>query len=601
MIVDLHAHYPMHLVPRGERSVVELVASAPGRARILDVVRAWMLRTASRVGNYESLSSGPRVTVPGLKAGGVGVALSVLISPFDEMDLTLRYGSPPLDRYFPTLLRQLDDTEREVGELFPDQATIALTPAQMDAAIEAGRVALVHCVEGGFHLGSTPEKVDRAVTELARRGVAYITLAHLFWRSVAANEPAIPFLPDRVYRMLFPQPGVGLSELGRAAIRAMVRERVLIDLSHMNGAALRETFALLDDLDPERQVPVIASHVGYRFGRQKYNLDAATIERIAQRGGVIGVILSEHQAADGLRRPRTSSLGESLEVVFRHLDRIREITGSHRHAAIGSDHDGFIKPTLAGLMDSASLGRLDGPLTDRYGVTDARLILSGNALRLLRTHWGPVSDATTLVPEPATLRDGSPLLVRAVQDDDKELIAAGFEKLSPQSRYRRFFAPLERLTSQDLAYLTELDHHDHEAMIGIDPGSGDAIGVARYVRAADPTEAEVAVVVADAWQNRGVATALLERLGLRARHEGVTHFVALVMSDNEQALDLFRHLSPEGSEPRRSASGHLEVVIDIPEPGRIGESRLGSALRAAARGLSMSPWRVFRSRTAGRD
>jgi microsomal dipeptidase-like Zn-dependent dipeptidase len=391
VIVDLHAHYPMHLVPWGEGSVVELVRSAPGRARMLDIVRARVLTTASRVGNYESLASGPRVTVPGLKAGGVGVALSVLISPFDEMDLTLRYGSPPLDRYFPTLLRQLDDTEREVSELFADQATIARTPAQMDAAIEAGKIALVHCVEGGFHLGSTPEKVDRAVAELARRGVAYITLAHLFWRSVTANAPAIPFLPDRAYRMLFPQPGVGLSDLGRAAIRAMVREHVLIDLSHMNGAALRETFALLDELDPERQIPVIASHVGYRFGNQEYNLDAATIERIAQRGGVVGVILSEHQAADGIQRRRTRSLEDSLEVVFRHLDRIAEITGAHRHAAIGSDHDGFIKPTLAGLVDSASLGRLTGPLVDRYGDADAALILSGNALRLLRDHWGPAT------------------------------------------------------------------------------------------------------------------------------------------------------------------------------------------------------------------
>ena len=76
------------------------------------------------------------------------------------------------------------------------------------------------------------------------------------------------------------------------------------------------------------------------------------------RGGVIGLILAEHQATDGLRWRRTGSLEDSLEVVFRHIDRMHEITGSHRHAAIGSDLDGFIKPTLAGLDDASRLGTL---------------------------------------------------------------------------------------------------------------------------------------------------------------------------------------------------------------------------------------------------
>ena len=55
----------------------------------------------------------------------------------------------------------------------------------------------MHCIEGGFHLGATPEEVTAHVHELADRGVAYITLAHLFWRRVATNAPALPFLPTR--------------------------------------------------------------------------------------------------------------------------------------------------------------------------------------------------------------------------------------------------------------------------------------------------------------------------------------------------------------------------------------------------------------------
>jgi microsomal dipeptidase-like Zn-dependent dipeptidase len=102
---------------------------------------------------------------------------------------------------------------------------------------------------------------------------------------------------------------------------------------------------------------------------------------------VIGLLLAEHQLTDGVRLRRTRSVEDSLEVVFRHIDRIREITGSHSHAAIGSDLDGFVKPTVAGLEDAAKLAALRRALTERYEAADAELIASGNALRLLRSHW----------------------------------------------------------------------------------------------------------------------------------------------------------------------------------------------------------------------
>jgi RimJ/RimL family protein N-acetyltransferase len=188
------------------------------------------------------------------------------------------------------------------------------------------------------------------------------------------------------------------------------------------------------------------------------------------------------------------------------------------------------------------------------------------------------------------------LLIRPVRADDKRRLAQAFERLSPETRYRRFFAPVEALSSQDLRYLTEVDHRDHEALVAVNPENGAIIGVARYVRSDDPVEAEVAVVVGDPWQGRGVATALLQELVGRAREEGIDHFVALVMSDNTDALELFRNLAPGGAETRRSASGHTELVMALPDPDRIGESTLGRALRAAAAGLRINPWSVFRDR-----
>jgi GNAT superfamily N-acetyltransferase len=179
----------------------------------------------------------------------------------------------------------------------------------------------------------------------------------------------------------------------------------------------------------------------------------------------------------------------------------------------------------------------------------------------------------------AELRDGPTILIRPIEPDDKASILRGFENLSPESRYRRFFAPLERLSKRDLAYLTEVDHHDHEALIAHST-DGEPLGVVRYVRSGDPEKAEVAVVVVDHWQGRGVATALLTRLVERARAEGVRVFTATTLSDNRDALNLMRSLG----EPRQVApiSTTLELEIELPRRG-LGK-RLREALREAAAG-----------------
>ncbi len=197
--------------------------------------------------------------------------------------------------------------------------------------------------------------------------------------------------------------------------------------------------------------------------------------------------------------------------------------------------------------------------------------------------------------ESVILSDGEEILIRPIHADDKSLITAGFDRLSPETRYRRFFAPLDRLTEQDLRYLTEVDHHDHEALVGLDPKDGSIVGVARFIRSDDPLEAEVAVVVDDPWQGRGVASALLERLIERARDEGIDHFIALLLSENADAIELFRHIAPGGSWVRPSASGNTEMLIDIPEPGSFRGSKLARVLRETARSAPVvNPWRVFR-------
>jgi microsomal dipeptidase-like Zn-dependent dipeptidase len=155
----------------------------------------------------------------------------------------------------------------------------------------------------------------------------------------------------------------------------------------MTEHAIDASLSLLDGIDPHRRVPLVATHSGYRFGDQQYMLCARHIEAIARRGGVIGLIVAEHQACDGLRSAHTNSLEDSVEVLSRHVDRIHELTGSHDHVAIGSDFDGFIKPTLAGLDELPDMAALERALIDRYGAEDGHKIASGNLLRLLHEYW----------------------------------------------------------------------------------------------------------------------------------------------------------------------------------------------------------------------
>ena len=296
------------------------------------------------------------------------------------------YGSPPESGYFAGLLQDLEAVEAEVAGHGADVIRLVHDGAELEQALSDGATALVHGVEGGFSLGDGTDEIERNVATLAGRGVAYITLAHLLYRQVATNSSAFPFLSDAWYRRILPQPeGGGLTDRGAAALRAMVRHGVLLDISHMREDALRETFALLDELDPDCKVPVLASHVGYRFGKQEYMLDEATILQVKRRDGLIGLILAQHQLNDGLRK-KTASFDESRAVLFAHIDKIAALTGGYRHLAIGTDFDGFIKPTLSGLEGMGDLAKLERALEEKYR-ENARLIASENVLRVLRRIW----------------------------------------------------------------------------------------------------------------------------------------------------------------------------------------------------------------------
>jgi microsomal dipeptidase-like Zn-dependent dipeptidase len=166
-----------------------------------------------------------------------------------------------------------------------------------------------------------------------------------------------------------------------------VENHILIDVTHMSTDSLNVTLDLLDEknVDPERNVPVVATHSAYRFGKLEYNLSDPHIRRIGQRKGVIGLIACDHYITDGLRG-KTKTLDDSLEVLRRHIDKIASLTDGYDCIGIGSDLDGFIKPSLTGLEFPKGYEAMWAYLSRHYSDDIADKIFKRNAMRLL-SYW----------------------------------------------------------------------------------------------------------------------------------------------------------------------------------------------------------------------
>jgi len=138
------------------------------------------------------------------------------------------------------------------------------------------------------------------------------------------------------------------------------------------------------------------------------------------------------------------------------------------------------------------------------------------------------------------LRDGGVVQVRPVKPEDSDGLNGLFEASSTESRRQRFFRDRDALTPEELAYFSTVDYQRRMAFVALH--EDDIIGVGRYdVLDDEPTSAEVAFLVADAHQGRGLAAQLLADLTAYARRHGVTAFKAFVLADNRAMLRVFRN------------------------------------------------------------
>jgi len=135
------------------------------------------------------------------------------------------------------------------------------------------------------------------------------------------------------------------------------------------------------------------------------------------------------------------------------------------------------------------------------------------------------------------LLDGGPARLRPIHPEDAELLVDFYSRVSPESKYMRFFAPYPTLSERDVHRFTHVDYVDRVAFV-VTVGH-QVIAVGRYDRL-DNNEAEVAFLVEDDHQGRGIAQLLLEHLAQAGRERDIDQFVAEVLPDNVRMIKTFR-------------------------------------------------------------
>ncbi len=152
------------------------------------------------------------------------------------------------------------------------------------------------------------------------------------------------------------------------------------------------------------------------------------------------------------------------------------------------------------------------------------------------------------------------VLVRAAEPGDAPDVLAFFEGLSTETLYRRFFGPP---SSRSLRALSEPDGVRHVAVLAVDDGV--IAGVASYHRYGEGDDsADLAVVVDDDHQHRGLGTWMVRRLARHAHRHGIARLTATVLADNRPALEFVRAVDPEA--PRRSAGTSVDVEFPLGRP-----------------------------------
>jgi membrane dipeptidase len=352
--LDLHAHLAMQF---------PIPALSTGNAA-RDKLYARIFRLAKAVANGRS-----RVTLDYAASARLKAFCNVLYDPSDEFC--------PATQPFASIRKQMELVNRAVED--DGRFRLATCGSELAQIVADGkRIAVFHGVEGGYAVEDPGN-----VSKLADSGVAYVILAHLFYRGIATCVNPFPCLDDSTYPVLYPQPQGGLTTLGKEICHSLFENRVLVDITHSTQESIDDVFEIASKYPGH---PVIASHTAARsVNHALINMSASTIQRIAESGGIVGVIFYGHWLKPS--DPAVHPGQKQLDWLFHHVNAIAEAS-SCDSVGLGSDFDGFIKP-IAGLENTKTSTILEAALQAHYGQSKAAKILHENALRVLKAGWRP--------------------------------------------------------------------------------------------------------------------------------------------------------------------------------------------------------------------
>jgi membrane dipeptidase len=232
------------------------------------------------------------------------------------------------------------------------QARLTVTGQALEENLAQGRLSAVLGIEGAHAIEGKPERV----AELHQRGVRFMGLTHL--SNNDAGGSSFPLMGNRP-----------LSPLGHSVLEEMVRVGMSVDVAHASERTLEDILA-------HPTARVFSSHTGVRgAGGGWRNLSDEALRRIADRGGVVGIILAPVYLG-----------GDAIDDVIRHIEHALSVMGE-AGVGIGSDYDGMVA-LPKGIHDVTDLPKLTEALLRRHPEALVERILGGNFRRYFRETLG---------------------------------------------------------------------------------------------------------------------------------------------------------------------------------------------------------------------
>ncbi len=358
-----------------------------------------------------------QVDIPKLLKGGIDVVFSTVYLPerpfIDNSDI-MNVSIEILKRFFASFTEKVEDNsssnrpfEQTLGiiDQFEDKVKEARSKGcsvsipknynELQESIERGEIAFLHAIEGAHSLGRNHQDTFaylNNLTSLLDRGVCQMTLAHFYPNDVTYQ---ITGIPPTIRRLLgcknTSNPEKGLTDIGEVVVEEMLKVGMLVDLTHSTPLARKRVYEINKSLGDNGR-PLVFSHAGVRklFKDQSnsdklYNLDDDEIREIHHCHGVIGLIADNYWVFG--EEENFLEHNPVIPKLIETIDYIHDITGTYENIAIGTDYDGFTD-TSDDLKDPSKMPNLTRALLNHIkDRAQVKLILGGNALRVLKEGW----------------------------------------------------------------------------------------------------------------------------------------------------------------------------------------------------------------------